>query len=47
MGETGREILDRLAEGESFGGVIDDDDEEDEKSNVVKQEIQIEMEFDD
>ena len=47
LGETGSEILDRLAEGESFGGVIGDDDEEDEKSNVVKQEIQIEMEFDD
>ena len=47
LGETGSEILDRLAEGVSFGGVIGDDDEEDEKSNVVKQEIQIEMEFDD
>ena len=47
LGETGSEILDRLAEGESFVGVIGDDDEEDDKSNVVKQEIQIGMEFDD
>ena len=47
LGETGSEILDRLAEGESFGGVFGNDDEEDEKSSIVKKEIQIEMEFDD
>ena len=50
LGGTGSEILDRLAEGESFDGIIGDDDEEEEeedKSNVVKQEMQIEMEFDD
>ena len=48
LGETGSEILDRLAEGESFGGVIgNDDEEEDDKSNVVEQDMEIEMEFDD
>ena len=49
VAETGSEILNRLAEGESFGGVIVDDDEEeeeDDKSNVVKQEMEIEMKFD-
>ena len=46
--KTGSEILNRLAGGESFGGVIDDDEEEeDEKSNVVKQEMEIEIKFDD
>ena len=48
LAETGSEILNRLAGGESFGGVIDDEEEEeDEKSNVVKQEMEIEMKFDD
>ena len=45
LGETGSDILNRLAEGEMFGGVIDDD-EDDQLKDVKKEEMEIEMTFD-
>ena len=45
LGETGSDILNRLVAGESFGCVIVDDDEGDQ-SKVVKQEMEIEMKYD-
>ena len=42
-GETGSDILNRLASGQILGSVIDVDDE----SKVVKEEMEIEMHFDD
>ena len=45
LGETGSDILNRLAEGEIFGGVIDDED--DQSKVVKKEEMEIEMTFDD
>ena len=46
LGETGSDILNRLVEGEMFGGVIDDD-EDDQLKDVKKEEMEIEMTFDD
>ena len=46
LGETGSDILKRLAEGEMFGGVIHDD-EDDQSKDVKKEEMEIEMTFDD
>ena len=45
LGETGSDILNRLAEGESFGSVIDDED--DQSKVVKKEEMEIEMTFED
>ena len=45
LGETGSDILNRLAEGQTFGGVIDDED--DQSKVVKKEEMEIEMTFDD
>ena len=45
LGETGSDILNRLVEGEIFGGVIDDED--DQSKVVKKEEMEIEMTFDD
>ena len=44
LGETGSDILNRLAEGQTFGGVIDDED--DQSKVVKKEEMEIEMTFD-
>ena len=45
LGETGSDILNRLTEGQTFGGVIDDED--DQSKVVKKEEMEIEMTFDD
>ena len=45
LGETGSDILNRLVEGQTFGGVIDDED--DQSKVVKKEEMEIEMTFDD
>ena len=44
LGETGSDILNRLAEGEIFGGVIDDED--DQSKVVMKGKMEIKMTFD-